>query len=128
MARRPSYKDVIAKIPVNYVGEGKLKTLQQNYELEDLALKLGMTFQNIKAVYNKGLFLLQAAVQAYQTIQQHKDYLPASNDLEDLLVQWEQDKGLLQYFAAIGINEYAILLKYNPTVLTYLKYKAKRTI
>lgn len=100
----------------------RLKVLTKTYDLIDISRLTKIPLIKLKKNYVTGLNLLNNLVTAYNIFVDYDDidinsYIKEKN-IEDL---WSKDCKYFVYIPYIGIEEYALLHKYNPKLIELLK-------
>ena len=100
----------------------RLKVLNKTFDLIDISRLTKIPLVKLKKSYSNGLVLLNNLVSAYNIFMEHDDeninpYIQ-ENNIESL---WSKDCKYYTYIPYMGIEEYALLHKYNPKLIELLK-------
>lgn len=100
----------------------RIKTLSKELDLVDISRLSGVSYPKLKKLYNQGLSLLNHLISAYNLIVEYENqnlenYIRI-NKIEKL---WLENCKYYKYIPYIGVEEFAILHKYNRKLLESLK-------
>lgn len=110
---------------LNYVEskeDSRIMILDKNYDLADISRITKISINKLKKDYNRGLVLLNNLVEAFNLFNDH-----SQEDLESYIQDqhleeiWKKQFPNYKYIPYMGIEEFAILHKYNYNLLTSLK-------
>ena len=100
----------------------RIKSLNKELDLVDVSRLSGVSYPKLKKLYNQGLSLLNHLVLAYNLIVEYENQNLESyirnNKIEKL---WLENCKYYKYIPYIGVEEFAILHKYNKKLLESLK-------
>jgi len=100
----------------------RIKVLKKKPDLVDISRVTNIPYIRLKRYYNQGLAILTNLITAYNLFVDYEsenlDNFIQKNNVEKL---WKKDFVNYSYIPYMGLEEYAILLKFNPKVLKSLK-------
>lgn len=100
----------------------RIKSLSKELDLVDISRQSGVSYPRLKKLYNQGISLLNHLVSAYNLIVEYENQNLESyiktNKIERL---WLENCKYYKYIPYIGVEEFAILHKYNRKLLESLK-------
>lgn len=102
--------------------DNRVQVLAKNYDLPEIARLTHLSTSSLKKDYVKGLNLLTNLVNSYYIIVDY-DYKDIDKYIQDNNIEelWENQSCYYSYIPYIGIEEFAVLYKADPSLLEKLK-------
>lgn len=102
--------------------DNRVQVLSKNYDLPEIARLTHLSTSSLKKDYAKGLNLLTNLVNSYYIIVDY-DYKDIDKYIQDNNIEelWENQSCYYSYIPYIGIEEFAVLYKTDPSLLEKLK-------